>query len=451
MKQQADLLIKNIKIYTQDVQRTVLMNSDVAVQGDRIAEVGKNLTEKWEAANTIDGTGKALFPGMHNMHVHIFQSLLKGLGADLSLLDWLKEAPLKGGPNFTPELYALACKVATMESLKCGVTTIADFNYLQQNDAFPHASIAVMEQVGIRGIYMDCYHDTGLEMGVFPGFIHPADEAIRRTDALVKQYHTPEHPLIRIWAGASVPWGTTRDLFVQMAEYSKETGLPYTMHILETESDNEYCMKTFGKPTIATMEELGVLTPRLLAVHCVRLQPDEIKTFAKYGVNAAYCPMANTYLGSGIPPMAEMHRQGINITMATDGAASNNSSDMMESLKTGLLLQKGMECNPQALTAQDMLDFTTLNAAKAEQRTDIGSIEEGKLADFFVYNPNFLRSAPDFDTLATLMYNSGQENIETTIVGGKIVYHKGEFACGLDEHQVAAEAQATMVEFMKHV
>lgn len=447
MNTHADLLIRNITVYTQDAQRTVLPGTDVAVRGDTVAAVG-NL-EGWTAATVLDGTGKALFPGMQNLHVHIFQSLLKGLGADLNLIAWLQAAPLRGGPAMTPPLQRLACRVAAMESLKCGVTTLSDFNYVQHNDELPHACIETMEQVGIRGIYMDCYHDTGLEMNVFPGFIHPADECIRRTDALVQQYKN--HPLIRIWAGASVPWGTTEHLYRAMGDYSKSTGIPYTMHILETEEDNLFTQKHFGAPVVETMEKLGVLTDHLSAVHCVCLKEEEIAAFARNGVNAVYCPASNAYLGSGIPPMAAMLEQGVNITMGTDGAASNNSSDMIESLKIGLLLQKAGTRRSDCITAQNMLDFTTVNAARAAHRPDLGSIEAGKLADMFIFNPAYLRSCPNFDTLATLMYNSSQENVETTIVNGRIVYHKGQFACGLEEKAVVAEVEAAMKKFMAEV
>ena len=166
-------------------------------------------------------------------------------------------------------------------------------------------------------------------------------------------------------------------------------------------------------------------------------------------VNAVYCAASNAYLGSGIPPMADMLKAGVNITLGTDGAASNNSGDMIESLKIGLLLQKVDKRSSVAMSAQDMLDFATINGAKACKRGDLGSLEVGKVADMFVFNPNFLRSTPNFNSMATLMYNSSQENVETTIVGGKIAYHKGNFTCGLEEAAVAAEANETMQKFMR--
>lgn len=441
-----DLLIKNITVYTQDADRKVLPNTDVAVEKGKILEIG-DLAEKYTADRVIDGTDRYLFPGMQNLHVHVFQSLLKGLGADLNLMEWLKAAPLWGGPLMDGKLESLACKIAAMEALKSGVTTLTDFNYVQHRDDIPRACIETMEQMEIRGVYMDCYHDVGLDMGVYPGFIHPAWECVERTKTLVKEYENGDHPLTSVIMGASVPWGTTAELYEAMTEYSLGAGKPYTMHFLETQEDNQFCMKEFGKPVVAALEEMGVLTDSLLAVHCVCVEEDEIDAFVRHGVNPVYCPVSNAYLGSGIPPIAAMLERGVNITMGTDGAASNNSGDMMESLKIGLLLQKVGTRKSEAMSAQNMLDAVTVNAAKALKRPDLGSIEVGKLADMFIYDPYYVRSVPNFNTLATLMYNSSQENIVTTIVNGKVVYDKGEFSCGLNEKEVAREADEVMKEF----
>jgi len=443
----ADLLIKNSTIYTQDEKRTVLSNMDIAIKDGIIVEIG-SLAETWRAEAVLDGTGKAIFPGLNNLHVHVFQSLMKGIGADMNLMDWVKVVSLKGGPSMNRKLYSLAAKVTAMEALKSGVTTLADFNYLQHDQDIPRACIETLEQIGIRGIYMDCYHDTGIDMGVFPGYIHAGDACVKRTDALVKEYVNEKHPLTRVFIGASVPWGTTEGLYRAIVEYSNATQTPYTMHILETEEDNACSMRVFGKPLIPALEDLGVLTDRLLAVHCVCLKEEEMGAFVHSGANAVYCPVSNAYLGSGIPPMVSLLQRGANITMGTDGAASNNCGDMIESLKIGLLLQKAAVQSAAAMTAQNMLDFTTVNAARACKRPDLGSIEKGKLADLFVMNPTFVRSSPNYNFLSTLMYSSSQENIETTIVHGKIAYHKGNFTCGLEEAAVSREVDQTMKTFM---
>ena len=451
MKHQSDILIRNIEIFTQDSARKILQNKDIAIKNGKIIAIGNLSKENWTSTTVIDGTGKTIFPGMQNLHVHIFQSILKGLGADLNLIDWVKAAPMKGGPLINGKIYSLACQLAFMESLKCGVTTIADFNYLQHCPDIPYTSISMAEQFGIREIYMDVFHDTGMNMGVCPEFIYPPKECIRHTAKLIKEYKNDQHPLIQVWPGASVPWGTSRMLFQEMSDFSKSISSPWTMHILETEEDNIYSNKEFKKSIIEAMEEMEVLSDRLLAVHCVCLKEGEMKKFEKYGVNTVYCPAANAYLGSGIAPISLMKRAHINITMGTDGAASNNSSDMIESMKLGLLLQKAEQKDPTALKAQDMLDFVTVNAARATKRNDLGSIEIGKTADLFIYNPLFVRSTPNYNSMVTLMYNSSPENVETTIVNGRIVYHKGNFACGLEEDKVVMEINSAMKKFMKEM
>ena len=453
-QKQADLAIINTQVFTQDGERRVLTGADVVICGSKILGVGPGAAAAFESfggaiLRKIDGTGKAVFPGMQNLHVHVFQSLLKGLGADRPLIPWVKAA-LSAGPRMTPELYSLAAKIAAIEQLRGGVTTIADFNYMQHREDLAETSIRTFEEIGLRLIYMDVHHDTGAEIGVEPSYILSADEALTRTRRLYREYADPaKHPLTSVWMGASVPWGTTPDLYRAIMEFSRETGTPYTLHLLETPDDDESAIRMYGRPIVPVLEEMGFLSEKLLAVHCVCASPENIEAFARTGTNVIYCPAANAYLGSGIAPIARMKEAGVNVAMGTDGAASNNSGDMIESLKLGIFLQRAGQRDPTALTAQDMLDFVTVNAARAAGRPDLGSIEEGKTADVFVYDPHFARSCPNHDTLASLMYNSSAENIAATVVNGRVVYENGRFSCGLDEQQVVEETERAVKKFME--
>lgn len=440
--QKVDLLIRNATVYTQDAKRSVLKKASIAVRDGKFVEAGGFPAEKYSAQRELDAADRIVFPGMINTHVHIFQSLLKGLGADLDLIKWVAEAPAKYGPGFNGEFQELAAKVAVMECLKSGCTLLTEFFYTQHSDELPHVVLETMERLGIRGIFIDTFHDCGREMGVPDCYIKTADKALQHTDALVRTYNTPKHPTLRVWAGSSVTWATTLDGFRKIGEYSRATGVPYSMHTLETLEDNLMVQRKFGDKVVPVMEKTGFLSPDFLAVHCVNLTEEEIDVFKKYDVKINYNPMANAYLGSGIPLMASMRKKGLAISMGTDGAASNNTSDMLETLKMGLLLQKAGYRDAAVLSAQDMLDFVTCDGARCvRQEETLGSIEAGKTADFFVYNPNFLRSMPQLDPLANLMYSSSQENIETTVVNGKVVYHKGEFSCGLTESEVVAEVK----------
>lgn len=442
-----DLLIRGATVYTQDAGRRVLPRADVAVKDGKIAEVGDTL--HCEAERILDGTGKFLFPGMVNTHVHIFQSLLKGVGADHNLMEWIQLCTSRYGPKMTPRFQRAAARLAIMECLKSGVTTLTEFFYTQQDPDLVPVIIEEMEHLGIRGIVVDAAYDCGTEYGTPAGYLHPAMDNIKRTERLCKRYHTPEHPNIRIWAGASMPWTTTEENLRLIAEFSRETGVPYSMHTLETDDDNELNLKTRGQPLVPFLEKIGFLSERFLAVHCVKLTQDEAEVFRRYDVKINYNPMANAYLGSGIPPMALLKKRGLTLSMGTDGAASNNTSDMLETLKAGLLLQKAQAKRANVLSAQDMLDFATCSGAAAvHQQAFTGSIEAGKSADLFLFDPDFLRSTPVVDPVATLMYSSPQENIAATIVAGRVVYERGAFACGLTEQEVVAQAKAAAAELL---
>ena len=442
-----DLLIRNAGVYTQDTARRVLPRADVAVKDGKIAAVGAELP--CEAECVLDGTGKFLFPGMVNTHVHIFQSLLKGVGADHNLMDWIKLCTSRYGPKMTPGFQRAAARLAVMECLKSGVTTLTEFFYTQQDPELVPVIIEEMERIGIRGIVVDAAYDCGLEYGTPAGYLYTAMDNIKRTERLCRQYHTPAHPNIRIWAGASMPWTTTEENLRLIAAFSRETGVPYSMHTLEADDDNELNLKIKRMPLVLFLEKIGFLSDRFLAVHCVKLTKDEAEVFCRHGVKINYNPMANAYLGSGIPPIAFMRRLGMTISMGTDGAASNNTSDMLETLKMGLLLQKAQAKRASVLSAQDMLDFATCDGAAAvHQESFTGSIEVGKSADLFLFDPDFVRSTPVVDPVATLMYSSSQENVAATIVAGKIVYERGNFACGLSEQDVVAEAKAAAVQLL---
>ncbi|MBP3868740.1 MAG: amidohydrolase family protein [Solobacterium sp.] len=197
------------------------------------------------------------------------------------------------------------------------------------------------------------------------------------------------------------------------------------------------------------MEGIGFLTDKMLAVHCVNLTKQDIGRFANYGVSISHNPAPNLYLGSGIPPIPESLRSGVNVALGTDGAASNNSTDMLETMKLAALIQKGIHRDASVITADQVIRMATCGGAKAigmEKLT--GTLEVGKKADMILFDPRHLKSFPNHDAEATVVYSSSEENIGTTIVNGRIVYQNGRFTGGLSEAELIREAGAE-VEKMK--
>ena len=448
MREKYDLIIRNAMIYTMDQEQRVLGRGSVAVRGDRIARIDSaDLSESYEAGQVIDAEGMILFPGFINTHIHIFQSFLKGLGADHRLIEWLNLSALPYGQVMTPRQHELAARLACMEALKSGCTTLCEFFYTNQDPELADACIEGMRATGIRSVFIRTFQDTGEEYGMPLMFIEPADKAMREVEALKNRHK--EDDMLRIWTGPDVTWSTTKEGYQTMLEYCLSKNVRYSMHIKETEVDNEMCFRNYGKDIVDLLEEIGFLTDKMLAVHCVNLTEKDIRRFAKYGVSISHNPAPNLYLGSGIPPIPESLGAGVNVALGTDGAASNNSTDMLETMKLAALIQKGIHRDASVITADQVIRMATCGGAKAigmEKLT--GTLEEGKKADMILFDPRHLKSFPNHDAEATVVYSSSEENIDTTIVNGRIVYQKGVFAGGQSEAELIREIDAE-VEKMK--
>ncbi|MER2054929.1 MAG: amidohydrolase [Clostridia bacterium] len=443
-----DLIIRNATIYTMDQDR-VIHRGSLAVRGDRIARIGQeDLAGLFPAGQVIDADGMILLPGFINTHIHIFQSFLKGLGADHRLIEWLNLSALPFGKIMTPRQHELAARLACMEALKSGCTTICEFFYTDQDPELAYACIEGMQSTGIRSVFIRTFQDTGDEYGMPSVFIEPADKAMREVSLLRKRYK--EDDMLSIWTGPDVTWSTTKEGYQTMLEYCLSENVRYSMHLKETEVDNEMCLRTYGKDIVDLLEEIGFLTDKMLAVHCVNLTERDIRRFSEYGVSISHNPAPNLYLGSGIPPIPESLRAGVNVALGTDGAASNNSTDMLETMKLAALIQKGIHRDASVISADQVIRMATCGGAKAiGMENRIGTLEEGKKADMILFDPRHLKSFPDHDAKATVVYASSEENIDTTIVNGKIVYHKGSFAGGLSETELI-RACAAEVEKMRN-
>ena len=443
-----DLIVKNAMIYTMDREGRVIRRGSVAVRGDRIALISEGeLPESAQAGQLIDAEGMVLFPGFINTHIHIFQSFLKGLGADHRLIEWLKLSALPFGQVMTPYQHRLAAQLACMEALKSGCTTLCEFFYTNQDAELAHACIEGMQSTGIRSVFIRTFQDTGEEYGMPSMFIEPAAKAMREVEALRKRYR--ESDMLSIWTGPDVTWSTTKEGYQTMLEYCLSENVRYSMHLKETEVDNEMCLHHYGRDIVDLLEEIGFLTDRMLAVHCVNLTANDIRRFAEHGVSISHNPAPNLYLGSGIPPIPESLRAGVNVALGTDGAASNNSTDMLETMKLAALMQKGHHRDAAVITAHQVIRMAACGGAKAIGMEDrLGTLEVGKKADMILFDPRHLKSFPNHDAEATVVYASSEENIDTTIVNGEIVYHKGVFKGGLTEAELVREI-AVEVEKMR--
>lgn len=432
-KRNFDLIIKNADIHTMDSRGLVIPNGIIGINGDTITLLApSDSAASFDADHVIDAEGSVVFPGFINTHIHIFQSFLKGLGADHRLIEWLNLSALPYGQYMTPVQHKLAAQLACMEAIKSGCTSLCEFFYTDQDPELAHACIEGMKSTGIRSIFIRTFQDTGKEYGMPECFIEPVSKAMKEVASLKRTYK--EDDMFSIWTGPDVTWSTTKEGYKEMLEYCLSEHVRYSMHIKETEVDNEMCRRYYGKDIVDLLEEIGFLTDQFLAVHCVNLTPEDIRRFSEHGVSISHNPAPNLYLGSGIPPIPDCLKTGVNVALGTDGAASNNSTDMLETMKLAALIQKGYHRDAAVISADDVIRMATVNGAQAIGMKDrLGTIETGKKADLIIFNPRHLKSAPMHQADATVVYASSEENIDTTIINGKVVYHKGTFSCGINE------------------
>ena len=438
---QADLIVKNACIVTMDASRRVLCDAAIAVQGDTIAAVGTNeeILAGYSAKRVIDAVDKAVFPGFINTHCHLFQVLLKGLGRDKTLFDWLDSSVRRALWRITPERAHAGAVVGCMENLHSGITTVLDYQYCHGNYGIDEAVIEAFERTGIRGILGRGYTNVS-SLPYKPPVCETEDDFFAAIEKLAKQYK--DHSRISIAIAPGIIWDVSKAGYQRCRELADRYGLLLTMHINETGDDDEFSRATYGKDTIPFLEETGFLGPNLIAVHCVNMQEDDIATFQKYDVKVAHCPVANMILASGVAPVPEFQKAGLAISLATDGAASSDMQDMLEIIKATALIHKCVRRDASIVNAAEVIEMATIGGARAIGREkDLGSIEAGKKADFFLFNPKTPKAVPMADPIATLVYSSSEENVDTVVVGGTVVLDEGKYTM-LDGTKALSDCQS---------
>lgn len=442
-----DLLVINSKIITMDKERRILKEHGMAIQGDTIIEIGytDDLLKKYDGLKVIDVKDKYIFPGMINTHNHLFQVLLKGIGKEKALLKWLEEAIQKPFFNITKEDIYLATMVGCIENIKSGVTTVVDYQYAHGQPNLNDAVCQAMEDIGIRGVLARGYtNSTDFPKYTGKEIIETEEEFFNDVRRLHEKFKN--NSKIDIALAPGIIWVMSEDGFRKSAELARELDTFNTIHTLETEEDNEYSLAKHGMSTIDFYEKTGILSSKFLAVHCAHINDEEIKKFKKYDVRVSYNAISNMLIGYKTLPVKDLLDAGIVVGIATDGAASNDNQNMMEVLKISPLWQKAHYRDPSVIPALKVLEMATIDGADAIfKKTEIGSLEEGKRADFFVFNHLKCNTAPLYDPIVSLVYAADENNVETTIIGGKVVMENYKIE-GVDEEalyeniQRAAEA-----------
>jgi 5-methylthioadenosine/S-adenosylhomocysteine deaminase len=430
-----DLLIAGATIVTARPDGLVIPDGAIAIEGELIAALGprQQIQAGYAASQTIDASGTIVFPGLVDTHTHLYQTLLKGLGDDLPLMEWLDACTLPSIPHLTPRLCYVAAALGCMESLRSGCTTIFDYMVDHPDTEVYDAILQAFDDVGIQGVLGRGLRDRQAEN--VPLDLPPIQEQLADCARLVDAYGPR-----RVWIAPGATWALEADSLRATRRMASERGVRMSLHTDEVLFDSQESLRRFGQRTVPFLESIGFLGPDVLHAHCVQLTDEDCVILARHDARVSYNPVSNMYLGSGIPPIPRLLDLGVTVGLGADGAASNNSQDMLEALKVGALLPKVAARDPAIFSAPDALRLATSGGAAAMGRDDFGALEAGKRADLFVFDPRHAKSIPVHDPVSTLVYSSGQVNVRTTVVGGRVVLDDGRIV-GLDENAILEEAQ----------
>jgi 5-methylthioadenosine/S-adenosylhomocysteine deaminase len=413
------ILISQARIVTQDKQRRIFEGS-VLVEGNRIAEVSKKHIGE-EREWKIDGKDKLLLPGLINLHTHLPMGLLRGYGDDLPLDRWLTECIWPVEKRLNPRTIGIGSKLGLLELIASGTTCFADMYFFEDEIA------RVTESIGLRAFLGFSLMDQGTpeleSREMFPK-LEQFIERWKKSD-LVKPVVAPHSC-----------YTCSPKTLARAAGVAKKHGVLMHTHCCETRKEVYECQAKYNKRPIELFKECGVLTPKTILAHCCWLTKEEIKEIARARASIAHNPVSNMKLATGSAlPLPEILKAKISVGLGTDGAASNNTLDLFETMKLASLLQKHSRWDPTALPAQEVLDLATLGGAKSLGMMDkLGSIEEGKLADLILIDLKQPHLKPLHNPLSTLIYAAKGSDVCTTIVNGKLLMHKHKFmSCDYEE------------------
>jgi 5-methylthioadenosine/S-adenosylhomocysteine deaminase len=426
----ADLVLANGIVITMDGSRRVLHPGSVAIAGTSIVGVGapQAIAAQFQARDTIDARGRVILPGLINTHTHAPMVLYRGLADDLALMDWLQKYIFPAeAKTVSPAFVRTGTRLAALEMIRSGTTTYVDMYYFEEEIA------KATKEAGLRGVL----GQTVIEFPV-PDAKTPA-VALARAEAFIKQF-AKDDLIVPAIAPHSV-YTLDADTLTRTSNLAVKYGVPVVIHLGETQDEIKMSLARHKLRPVALLDKLGFFKPLVIAAHGVWITGDEIAVLKRNNVGVAHNPESNMKLASGTAPVLDYLAAGVALGLGTDGAASNNDLDMFEAMRQAAFLHKLISRDPRAVSAQTALEMATIGGARVIGRhQQLGSLEVGKLADVAVVRMDQPRQTPMYDPVSHIVYVTRGDDVETTIVNGKVVMRAGKVLT-LNEAEVLADAR----------
>ena len=402
----------------------ICVNESFEVLTEHALIIGSNTIQSILPLNSINREefehitelpGQALLPGLINTHTHSAMSLMRGMADDLALMDWLNNHiwPTEA-QHINQQFVQDGTELAIAEMIRSGTTCMNDMYF------YPDITGKVSQKLGFRA-------SVGLIVIDFPTvWAKDANEYLHKgleTNDLFK-----ELGLVTATFAPHAPYTVSDDPLEKIAMYSSELDLRVHMHIHETEFEVNEALKNTGKRPLERLDQLGLVNDNLIAVHMTDLTHGEIERLAETGVHIAHCPESNLKLASGFCPISKLHNEGVNLSIGTDGAASNNDLDLLSEARTAALLAKGLSKDASSINAETLIKILTINGAKALGLDDqIGSIEVGKKADLIAIDLSDINTTPVYDPVSQIAYAANSRQVSHVWIDGILKLKQGIF------------------------
>lgn len=397
--------------------------SDILISDDKIAAIGEcGSFEFPQDAEVVECSGKTAVPGFINMHTHAGMAMMRGVGEDISFHTWLDRI-WEVEKNLSDEYVYHATKVACLEMVKTGTTTFNDQYW-----------------------FMPMAYKAAIELGIRPSLSYVI---LDRNDPEESERQKVQCQQMYEWAAK---WGNEalfmisihaiysvrEEMIVWAADFARSHGLKIHVHVSETRKEVEDCLAQHGMSPVEYLDKLGILGPDVIAAHTLWLSDKDVEILGRRGVTCVHNVNSNLKLASGYKFMYnELRDAGANICLGTDGCASSNNLDMLETMKTAAMIQKAWRNDPSAMPLDELMAMTTSNAAKA-LGIDAGRIEVGALADILLVDTDSYHFLSPGSFEANLVYSAHSDSIDSVICGGRFVMKNRIVP---EEKEILAEAK----------
>ena len=406
------ILFKNITLMYED--GSTEPNMHVVVNDEKIDSIGKTYMED-SYDRVISGEHKLLCPGFYNCHTHTPMTLFRGYAENLPLSRWLFEKIFPAEDRLYPEAVRTASLLSMAEMMKNGTVSFSDMYFFCED---------IIEATVQSGLKANISRST---VAFDPNITAATDDRFKESVELYEKYHNFADGRIKMDMSIHAEYSTVPASCRYISDFALEKGLSMHIHLSETKSEHDACVEKYGITPTEFFEQNGVFRVPVIAAHCVHLTDNDMKIMAANGATAVHNPASNLKLGSGVARVETMLHENINVTLGTDGAASNNTLDVMKEAYLAAILQKGITGRTDTISSGAFVKMLTQNGAKMQGRTDCGKLAAGARADLVMLDFDMIHVMPVYDYCDAFLYSANSSNVVMTMVDGKILYENGEY------------------------